>query len=196
MKFLKWLGIILLVLIAVYFVGPKPSHPKFIKDLPTVPADAASLEKYISDNEAKQKLTPDNEARILWFNDSLKQVTEYSIVYLHGFSASQEEGDPVHESFAKKFGCNLYLARLADHGIDTTDQLINFTPDRWWQSSKEALAIGKALGDKVIIMSTSTGGTMALILAVPRRLQVVWLQPTSIQRSSPVGGLFSFLNLA
>jgi Esterase/lipase len=68
-------------------------------------------------------------------------------------------------NFAKEFGANLYLARLADHGIDTTEQLLYFTPDRWWESCKEALAIGKALGDKVILMSTSTGGTMALILA-------------------------------
>jgi esterase/lipase len=59
----------------------------------------------------------------------------------------------------------LYLARLADHGIDTVDQLINFTPDRWWESGKQALAIGKALGEKVIIISTSTGGTVALMLA-------------------------------
>ena len=34
-----------------------------------------------------------------------------------------------------------------------------------WESTKEALAIGKAIGDKVIIMSTSTGGTVALVLA-------------------------------
>lgn len=87
------------------------------------------------------------------------------MVYLHGFSASQGEGDPVHKQFAKEFGCNLYLARMSDHGIDTTDQLINFTPDRWWASSKEALVIGKAIGENVIIMSTSTGGTMALMLA-------------------------------
>src|SRR5690606_14537039 len=46
-----------------------------------------------------------------------------------------------------------------------TETLINFTTDRWWESAKEALAIGKAIGDKVIIMSTSTGGTMALALA-------------------------------
>ena len=42
-------------------------------------------------------------------NDSLKEKTEYAVVYLHGFSASQEEGDPVHYDFAKKFGCNLFL---------------------------------------------------------------------------------------
>jgi len=71
----------------------------------------------------------------------------------------------VHINFAKKFGCNLYLARLADHGIDTTEQLLYFTGDRFWESTKEALQIAKAIGDKVIVMSTSTGGTVALMLA-------------------------------
>ena len=165
MKFLKWLGIILLILIAVYFLGPKPSSPKYKKDLPTVPAEASALEQYIRTNEAKHKLKPDNEARILWLNDSLKQKTEYAVVYLHGFSASQEEGDPVHYEFAQKFGCNLFLSRLDAHGIDTTEPLGNFTAEGLWNSAKEAYAIGKQLGKKVILMSTSTGGTIALKLA-------------------------------
>jgi hypothetical protein len=66
MKFLKWLGIIILVSIVVYFLGPQPSSPKFETDLPTVPAEPAALEKYIHDHEALHKLKPDNEARILW----------------------------------------------------------------------------------------------------------------------------------
>ena len=165
MKFLKWLGIILLVLIIVYFSGPKPSHPKLSKDLPAIPAEAAALENYISSNEAKHKLKPDNEARILWFNDSLKSKTEYVVIYLHGFSASQEEGDPVHYEFAQKFGCNLFLTRLDEHGIDTTEPLANFTADGIWNSAKEAYAVGKQLGKKIILMATSTGGTLALKLA-------------------------------
>jgi esterase/lipase len=122
------------------------------------------LEKYIANNEAKHKLKPDNEARILWYNDSAKEKTEYAVVYLHGFSASQEEGDPVHYEFAKKFGCNLYLARLAEHGIDTTVPLANYTAEKSWRSAVEAYAIGKQLGRKIILMSTSTGGTLALKL--------------------------------
>ena len=165
MKFLKWLGIILLVLIIVYFLGPKLAAPKYTKDLPAVPAEASALEQYISTNEAKHKLKPDNEARILWLNDSLKTKTEYAVVYLHGFSASQEEGDPVHYEFAQKFGCNLYLSRLDAHGIDTTDVLANFTAEGLWNSAKQAYAIGKQLGKKIILMSTSTGGTIALKLA-------------------------------
>ncbi|MDZ7648638.1 MAG: alpha/beta fold hydrolase [Cytophagales bacterium] len=40
-----------------------------------------------------------------------------------------------------------------------------FTADRIWEGAKQALAIGKQLGNKVILVSTSTGGTLALILA-------------------------------
>ncbi len=165
MKLLKWLAVIVLVLIVVYFTGPRPSTPKYTTDLPSIPAEGLALEEYIAKNEARLKLKPDNEARILWANDSLKAVTEYAVVYLHGFSASQEEGDPVHYEFAQKFGCNLYLSRLDAHGVDTSEQLVNFTAAGVWQSAKEAYAIGKKLGKKVILMSTSTGGTLALKLA-------------------------------
>ena len=154
----------IILLVGIYFIGPEPDLPVWNMDRTVVPQDPAILEAYVRTQEAAHKLKPDNEARIVWA-DSSKRKTAYSVVYLHGFSASQEEGDPIHERFAKTFGCNLYLARMSDHGIDTTEQLLYFTPDRWWKSSKEALAIGKALGEKVILMSTSTGGTMALVLA-------------------------------
>ncbi len=164
MRFLKWFGIFLLVLIIIYFLGPQPSTPRYNNELPDIPSDAIQLEKYISNNEAKHKLKPDNEARILWYNDSAKEKTEYAVVYLHGFSASQEEGDPVHFEFAKKFGCNLYLARLAEHGVDTTEPLANYTAEKSWRSAVEAYAIGKQVGKKIILLSTSTGSTLALKL--------------------------------
>lgn len=154
----------ILLVVAVYFLGPAPEKPTWDLAVVTVPSDPTALEQYIAMQESQHKLKPDNEARIIWA-DSTKKKKKYSVVYLHGFSASQKEGDPIHVQFAKEFGCNLYLARLADHGVDTTEQLSYFTADRWWQSAKEALAIGKSLGENLIIMSTSTGGTMALILA-------------------------------
>lgn len=165
MRILKWLGILILLLIVIYFLGPQPSSPQLSKELPAVPTEANALEKYIKDHESLHKLKPGNEARIIWLHDSLKDKTEYAVVYLHGFSASQEEGDPVHIDFAKKFGCNLYLSRLADHGIDTSEPLANLTAEKLWNSAKEAFAIGKQLGQKIILMATSTGGTLALKLA-------------------------------
>lgn len=154
----------ILLLVGIYFLGPEPDAPNYNLSMPTVPNSALELEKYIADQEARHEIKPNNEARIVW-NDTSKQRTSYAVVYLHGFSASQMEGDPIHQKFAKTFGCNLYLSRLADHGIDTTEALLYFTVDRAWESAKEALAIGKKLGDKVILLSTSTGGTLALKLA-------------------------------
>jgi len=148
----------------VYLLGPAPDAPKYATAMPAIPP-AKELDKFVAAQEAAHKLRPNNEARIVWANDSSKQKTEYAIVYLHGFTASQEEGNPVHRNIAKQFGCNLYLSRLAEHGIDTTDQLINLTADNYWESAKQALAIGKQLGNKVILMGTSTGGTQALQLA-------------------------------
>jgi pimeloyl-ACP methyl ester carboxylesterase len=154
----------IILLVGIYFLGPKPDKPVYSKVMPAVPETAEQLERHIADVEAKHKIKPNNEARIIWY-DSSKQKTPHAVVYLHGFSASPIEGDPTHQRFAKAFGCNLYLPRLADHGIDTTESLLQFTPDRAWESAKEALAIGKKLGDKVILLSTSTGGTLALMLA-------------------------------
>lgn len=163
-----WFRIVLIliaVLFIIYLLGPHPEAPVYAVEMPDVPAQANALEKYVSTNEAQHKIKPNNEARIVWFNDSMKNKTEYAIVYLHGFSASQEEGRPIHTNIAKEFGCNLYLSRLAEHGLDTVDPMKNLTATAYWESAKQALAIGKQLGKKVILMGTSTGGTNALQLA-------------------------------
>ena len=146
-------------------MGPKPATSEYNKVLPALPADLSSVEEYIKTKEAQHKIKPDNEARIIWANDSAKQKTEYAIVYMHGFSASQAEGEPVHRNIAKKFGCNLFLTRLAEHGIDTTEPLAKLTVEKYWNSAKESFAIAKQLGNKVILMGTSTGGSLALKLA-------------------------------
>lgn len=161
----KWLIIVPLILAIAYFAGPNPTTPIYKQELPIIPSQPLALEKIVSSQESKHRLRPDNEARIVWANDSIKEKTEYSIVYLHGFTASQGEGEPVHRNIAKKFGCNLYLSRLSQHGIDTSEQLLNLTAENYWESAVKAYAIGKQLGNKVIIMGTSTGGTQALQLA-------------------------------
>jgi len=165
MKALKITVAVLILLIICYLIGPQPSTPKYSTIIPAIPMQPDSLEQYVLQQEKAHALKPGNEAQIVWNNDSLKTQTEYAIVYLHGFSASQMEGDPVHRQIAKRFGCNLYLSRLQAHGIDTSAPLGNFTAEGLWNSALEAVAIGKRLGKKVILMSTSTGGTLALKLA-------------------------------
>ncbi|TDH20638.1 alpha/beta hydrolase [Segetibacter sp. 3557_3] len=164
MRYIKWLLLAAAAMTGVYLFGPQPSDPLYRKALPDVPSGSQQLEQYVQQLETARKIKPGNNAMIVW-NDSLRQKTPFAIVYLHGFSASREEGNPVHMNIARKFGCNLYLSRLAEHGIDTVDAMINLTADGLWESAKQALAIGRQLGEKVIIMGTSTGGSLALQLA-------------------------------
>lgn len=151
------------LLVAGYFLGPKPKKPIYDAALPKIP-ELRDLDLFISSIENQHQIKPGNEAEILWAGRAHEQ-TEYAIVYLHGFSASKMEGNPIHLNLAKTLSANLFLARLADHGIDSISPMQHFTADRLWESCKQAYAIGKKLGRKVILIGTSTGGTAAIKLA-------------------------------
>jgi len=149
----------------VYMSGPTFPKPQLNNQLPAFKLLTSEVETYLKSKEANRKIKPDNESRIIWANDSLKNKTPYCLLYLHGFSASWYEGNPVHIDFARRYGMNLYLPLLASHGIDTTEALVDMTPDRLYGSAKAALVVANQLGEKVILMGTSTGGTLMLKLA-------------------------------
>jgi esterase/lipase len=165
MKILKILLIVLAVLALAYFLGPRAHCPELQAKIPSLDIDLSQLDNYINEHEAGvENLKADNQARVIWA-DSSGIKTPYSIVYLHGFSASPMEGFPVHQEIARRFGANLYLARLYGHGIDEPEAFLDLTPQKLMSSAAEALAIGKLLGDSVIVMSCSTGGTLSAYLA-------------------------------
>lgn len=177
-KAFKVLIAVILIGAIIYLSGPRPQHPIYNTDLPAVP-EIARLDDYVRQLESKHKIKPGNEAEIVWADSSLKQQSEYAVVYLHGYTASKEEGNPVHYHLAKSIHANLYLARLADHGIDTVAAMEYSTADRLWESAKQAYEIGKRLGKKVILVGTSTGGTLALKLAAtyPEIYSLILISP-------------------
>jgi esterase/lipase len=165
--FIKWLAGILLLLVIVYSTGPRPSKPDFTIHEINLPTTLTDLETNITSSEKSVKgIKPDNQARIIWADSTKKEKTKFAFLYLHGFSASQAEGDPVHKDLAKKFNANLYLARLAEHGIDKGDSsMIRLNAGEYEASAENALAITKKLGDEVIVIGTSAGGALTLYLA-------------------------------
>ncbi|MBK7132035.1 MAG: alpha/beta fold hydrolase [Bacteroidales bacterium] len=165
--FAKWLGGIILVLLIAYSVGPKPAKPEFKIPEISVASTLIDLEKQITESEKGVRgIKPDNQARIVWADTSKKEKTKIAFLYLHGFSASQAEGEPVHRRIAKKYNANLFLARLAAHGIDRGDSsMIDLTADDYVASAEIALAIAKQLGEEVIVIGTSAGGALTLFLA-------------------------------
>jgi len=192
-RFLRILIAIFLFLGFLYVIGPQFPTPQLTNDLPKVEVRLINLDRYLSDKEGKLPVKPDNESLVVWANDSLKQQTEWCLLYLHGFSASRMEGFPTHVNFAHHFGMNAYLPRLASHGLDVPDPLLDMTADRLYESAKEALQIAHLLGRKVIIMSTSTGGTLSLKLAAefPDLVDGLLLLSPNVAINNPAAFLLS-----
>ncbi|MFT4767025.1 MAG: esterase/lipase [Glaciecola sp.] len=130
----------------------------------TVPAD---IDEYLRKEEASVAarfgITPGAEKRVVWAVEP-GQRSEYVLVYLHGFSATRQEIAPVPELVAKELGANLFETRLSGHGRER-EQLAGISAEDWMHDGAEALATAKTLGDKIILMGTSTGATIALAMA-------------------------------
>ncbi len=158
-----------ITLALLYNFGPKESIQKLEGDYPSVPTLSHTLEAFVRAKEDTVKgLKPNNEARIIWADPETKSKTPYSIVYIHGFGASQMEGDPVHRRLAAHFGANLYLTRLTEHGIKRNNAFEYLSAEKLVADAREAFMIAKSLGERVIVVGTSMGGALSLILASER----------------------------
>ena len=183
--FRSFLGVLLLAVI-VFITGPTVDAPVIEKPSPELSMGLNDLPQWVQEqNEAFPKIKPGNE--LISTLQTLFPKTAYAIVYLHGFSGSTADGAPVHKEVAKALGANIYLPRLYDHGLDTQEGLANYTGEKSLDSAREALAVGKLLGEKVILMGTSTGCTLALALAAQQpELAALVLYAPNIRINHPL----------
>jgi pimeloyl-ACP methyl ester carboxylesterase len=124
------------------------------------------LERFIARRESKvQTIKPGLSKGIVWADPVKKDKRPLSIVYLHGFSASRGEMYPVMDEVARDLGANLFYTRLTAHGLEDGEGFAAVTPQDWIDDAREALAIAKRLGDRVILVGMSTGAPLALHLA-------------------------------
>jgi len=163
-RIFRFLLIVLFVLIVLYLLGPRVKFQQVNNKPLTLILDLSDIERYVQTKESKiSNIKPDNHSQFIWFNKTQK--TPYSILYLHGYGASKGECQPILSNFSQRYGCNAYLHRLALHGLDDDDAFEHLTPALLVNSAKEAVAIAKNIGEKLIIISTSTGATLATYLA-------------------------------
>lgn len=100
------------------------------------------------------------EKEIIWANPMVHDKTPLAIVYIHGFSASKGEVRPLPDDVADQLDANLFYTRLTGHGQDGA-AMTQGSVNAWINDYEEALAIGRQIGDKVIVIATSTGGSLA-----------------------------------
>jgi len=159
----KMLAIILIVasvLVVLFLAGPRVKVD-FQPSKVVLPED---LDQYLTQSESQYSdIVPGTEKTIIWANDT-KSKTPLSIIYFHGYSATRQETVPLSDQLAARLGANLFYTRLSGHGR-TGDAMTEPSVNDWFNDALEALEIGKRLGDEVIVIGTSTGGTLATWLA-------------------------------
>ena len=158
-KFLTGLLALIIAAGIGFFVGPRtPVDTTITVDRASIMADPVD---WIARTEsAVTSLTPGMEKEIIWAYDQSRAKTPLAIVYVHGFSATKQEVRPLPDMVAKALGANLYFARLTGHG-ENGEMLARATVNDWVNDFAAALAVGKAIGEKVVVMSTSTGASIA-----------------------------------
>jgi len=157
MKILLILILLIALLTVVFFLGPKVE----VDTRYTVPQLPEDLDQWLQDSENQYSdITPGAEKTIIWADPDRRQQTDYAFVYLHGFSATRQETAPVSDLLAAKYKANLYYNRLRGHGR-SDDAMAEASAGDWLNDAVEAMAIGRQLGRKIILVGCSTGATLA-----------------------------------
>ncbi|MHC4390788.1 MAG: alpha/beta hydrolase [Planctomycetota bacterium] len=148
---------IVAVLVAVGALGPQRRVERFPAGSPALPSD---LDAFLAEREqGLGDVRPQCEARIVWADGQIGRRTSVSVVSLHGFSATRQEAAPLLELVAQSLGANLFESRLRGHGR-TGAALGKARAEEWLEDGVEALAVGRKLGEQVIVVGVSTGGTL------------------------------------
>lgn len=153
------LVIVILLLGAAWLFGPRTPVDTTITFDPAAIGD--DIDAYLDASEAKIRgIQPNQHKAIVWDDPEAKARTPIAIIYIHGFSASPGEMRPLPDQVAANLKANLYFARLKGHGT-TTNAMADTSVNAWINDFAEAVAIGARLGERVVVMGTSTGGALA-----------------------------------
>ena len=155
----------LVALVVIFLLGPRA---KLLARRPDVEVpDDLSLPELADWLAEKERQVPDivegTEAGIQFASPESPEKTSLCFLYIHGFSASWPETHPVTARLATRYDANVLQARLAGHGSGP-DAMIA-PAEHWLESVAECWEIATRLGDRVVIVATSTGAPLSVWLA-------------------------------
>lgn len=163
----RWPLVTAVLVCVIALAGPRTCvrEPEMAAVRAEVPRELAALPAWLQQREERAGVFDTAVAkRVQFVHPAAPTRTAWSVVYLHGFSATRQETAPVSDQVAKALGANLFETRLHGHGLPG-DSLGTVTAQSWLEDAVEALEIGRRLGDSVLVVGTSTGGTLGVWLA-------------------------------
>ncbi|MCB1319906.1 MAG: alpha/beta fold hydrolase, partial [Leptospiraceae bacterium] len=152
-----------------------------------LPADFQTY--YQQQLEAGQQagVRPGNEVRLVRFADR----TEYTILFIHGFGASRAGGEAVVDVIANELQANTYYMRLPGHGTNTADHAAHDFRE-YLDATEDAFAMLPRLGDKIILIGSSTGALLTTYLAskYPDRVYAMIMASPLYEFANPSTAMF------
>ena len=182
---------VLLLVTAFYYSGPTSAPPHYDVSFPAVHTPLELINDSLLNYDRHLNAEPCALSSVVWQDG--ERESEYVVLYLHGFSATQHEGDSVRFWIAERLKANAYYPRIAGHGLQEEDSIryATYTATAAWEKAKRDFALATTLGKKVIIMSCSTGTPLALKLAAtfPNKVHALVNYSPNIRLHDPLAAL-------
>lgn len=144
---------------------PRPLSPQ---ESPHAAPSAQPFSAYVARRQAQAQdegVRPGNEERVVWAQGQAPDAKAAVVIYyIHGFGASRGEGEAVIDPLASALSATTYYTRLPGHGGDLEHHAAA-RPEQYFAVVEEDLHRLRALGGKLLIVGSSTGGLLAAWLA-------------------------------
>ena len=159
---LKYIAALAIIFATACFVNLRMIRLDTTPQIASLPDVGNDPDAYLEAREnAFDDITDGAQKRIVWA-DGKGQETDLALIYIHGFSATSEEIRPVPDRLAKQLGANLYYTRLTGHGRPGVE-MGKVRPEDWIKDLSESIAIAEKIGRRTVLVTTSTGGTIATV---------------------------------
>ena len=185
-----WIGLLLVAIVLVFIATLRADQKRLSQANRDAQAQAlARLAKPLSGEHIDAYMATarnyqnngrlGSEDQLVW-HDSPQKVRQV-VLYLHGFSASPNEISPVLDTVSRQLGAHYFAPRLTGHG-QTGSALGAATAEDWLRDAWFAWTVASSMAERVIMVGSSTGATLATaLLRVPevqaRTDAVVFLSP-------------------
>ena len=149
------------IVIAMFPILTVEKLPNSFPNVSDVPED---IDGYLKQKESEvSDIYPYAEKTVFW-NNSKKNKTKYSIVFIHGFTTTGYQSKEFLNKLSAALNANLFMTRLSGHGVpyEGTKQM---QIDKIMYDVAEAIIIGERIGENVILIGHSLGGALSMLAA-------------------------------
>ena len=153
--FIVWIGVAFFPILTV---------EKLPNNFPNVSDINENIDDYLEQKESEvSDIYPYAEKTVFW-NNSKKNKTKYSIVFIHGFTTTGYQSKEFLNKLSAELNANLFMTRLSGHGVpyEGTKQM---QIDKIMYDVAEAIIIGERIGENVILIGHSLGGALSMLAA-------------------------------